>query len=40
VRHNAQYLRDRGFFAISVAMRYREGADGMRDSGGLEIYDI
>ena len=40
VRANAQRLRDAGFFAISVAMRGREGSDGMRDSGGLEIYDI
>ncbi len=40
VRGNAQYLRDKGFFAVSVAMRGRDGADGIRDSGGLEIYDI
>ncbi len=40
VRGNAQYLRDKGFFAVSVAMRQREGSDGIRDSGGLEIYDI
>lgn len=40
VRGRAQRLRDKGFFAISVAMRGRDGSDGMRDSGGLEIYDI
>ncbi|MCC6127368.1 MAG: prolyl oligopeptidase family serine peptidase [Pirellulales bacterium] len=40
VRANAQRLRDGGFFVISVAMRGREGSDGVRDSGGLEIYDI
>lgn len=40
VRANAQRLRDAGFFAISVAMRGREGSDGIRDSGGLELYDI
>lgn len=39
-RANAQRLRDRGFFAISVAMRGRNGSDGARDSGGLEVYDI
>lgn len=40
VRANAQYLRDKGFFAVSVALRNRDGSDGIRDSGGLEIYDI
>lgn len=40
VRANAQRLRDAGFFAISVAMRGRDGSDGVRDSGGVEIYDI
>ena len=40
VRPNAQQLRDQGFFVISVAMRGRVGSDGVRDSGGLEIYDI
>jgi len=40
VRGNAQYLRDKGFFAVSVAMRGRDGSEGTRDSGGLEIYDI
>ncbi len=40
VRANAQRLRDKGFFAISVALRQRDGSDGVRDSGGLEIYDI
>lgn len=37
---NADRLRDLGFFSILVAMRQREGSDGRRDSGGLEIYDI
>jgi alpha/beta superfamily hydrolase len=40
VRNNAQRLRDDGFFAISVAMRARDGSDGVRDSGGLEVHDI
>lgn len=40
VRANAQRLRDNGFFAVSVAMRGRDGSNGIRDSGGLEIYDI
>jgi len=40
VRANAQRLRDAGFFVISVAMRGRDGSDGVRDSGGLEVYDI
>jgi hypothetical protein len=40
VRANAQRLRDKGFFAISVALRERDGADGRRDSGGVEIHDI
>ena len=40
VRPNAQAVRDQGFFVITVAMRGREGSDGVRDSGGLEIYDI
>jgi len=40
VRANAQRLRDHGFFAISVALRGRDGSDGVRDSGGLEIHDI
>lgn len=29
-----------GFVSIVVAMRGRDGSDGSRDSGGLEIYDI
>ncbi len=37
---NADRLRDLGFFAIQVAMRGRDRSDGVRDSGGLEIYDI
>lgn len=40
VRAQAQRLRDAGFFAISVAMRGRDGSAGVRDSGGLEIHDI
>jgi dienelactone hydrolase len=40
VRDNAQRLRDAGFFVISVALRGRDGSDGVRDSGGVEIYDI
>lgn len=40
VRGNAERLRDQGFFVISVAMRGRDGSDGVRDSGGLETYDI
>ncbi len=40
VRSNAYRLRDAGFFVISVAMRGRDGSDGERDSGGLEIHDI
>jgi dienelactone hydrolase len=40
VRPNAQHLRDNGFFAISVAMRNRDGSGGIRDSGGVEIHDI
>ena len=40
VRPHAQRLRDQGFFAISVAMRGRDGSAGLRDSGGLEIHDV
>lgn len=40
VRPNALRLRKSGFFVVSVAMRGRDGSDGKRDSGGLEIYDI
>jgi hypothetical protein len=40
VRPHAQRLRDHGFFAISVALRGRDGSAGVRDSGGLEIHDI
>lgn len=40
VRANAERLRDNGFFAVSVAMRNRDGSDGVRDSGGVEIFDI
>lgn len=40
VRANALLLRDQGFFTVTVAMRGREGSEGVRDSGGLEIYDI
>ncbi len=40
VRDNAERLRDSGFFVISVAMRGRDGSQGVRDSGGVEIHDI
>jgi hypothetical protein len=40
IRANAQSLRDAGFFAVSVAMRGRDTSDGIRDSGGVEIFDI
>jgi len=40
VRTQAQRLCNAGFFAISVALRGRDGSDGIRDSGGVEIYDI
>jgi dienelactone hydrolase len=39
-RANAQRLRDQGFFVLTVAMRGRDGSDGVRDSGGVEIHDI
>jgi pimeloyl-ACP methyl ester carboxylesterase len=39
-RPNAMRMRDAGFFVISPAMRGREGSDGVRDNGGLEIHDI
>jgi len=40
MRPHAQRLRDHGFFAITVTMRGRDGSDGVRDSGGVEIHDI
>lgn len=40
VRTQAQRLRDAGFFVVSVSMRGRDGSDGVRDSGGVEVYDI
>ncbi len=40
VRPHAQRLRDDGFFSVTVAMRGRDGSEGVRDSGGLEIHDI
>src|SRR5688500_17494975 len=40
LRPNAQRLRDAGFFVVSVAMRGRDGSNGTRDSGGMEIHDI
>jgi dienelactone hydrolase len=40
VRANAQRLCQAGFFVISPTMRGRDGSDGIRDSGGVEIYDI
>ncbi|HVJ46750.1 MAG TPA: LamG-like jellyroll fold domain-containing protein [Luteolibacter sp.] len=39
-RPNAMRMRDAGFFVISPAMRGREGSDGVRDNGGVEIHDI
>lgn len=39
-RANAQRLRDRGFFVLTVAMRGRDGSEGLRDTGALEIHDI
>ncbi len=36
----ANSLARKGFVAIVVAMRGRDGSEGKRDSGGLEIYDI
>ena len=40
VEANAKHLRDKGFFAITVALRGWAGSDGVRNSGGTEIYDI
>jgi len=40
VQNNSTRLVKDGFFTISVAMRQRDGSDGKRDSGGVEIYDI
>jgi len=43
---SADWLRDKGFFVVTVSMRGRQSlehlydSDGVRDSGGLEIYDI
>ena len=39
-RPHAERLANEGFVAVLVAMRGRDGSDGIRDSGGLEIYDI
>ena len=39
-RPHAERLANEGFVAVLVAMRGRDGSDGVRDSGGLEIYDI
>lgn len=39
-RSNAEKLANEGFVAVLVAMRGRDGSDGVRDSGGLEIHDI
>ena len=36
----ANSLARKGFVSIVVAMRGRDGSEGKRDSGGLEIYDI
>lgn len=40
VAQNALWLCEQGFFVIVPSMRGRDGAEGKRDSGGLEIYDI
>ncbi|MCS7073451.1 MAG: S9 family peptidase [Bacteroidia bacterium] len=40
MRPYAQWFRSKGMVAISVSMRGRDGSQGKRDSGGLEIYDI
>lgn len=37
---NAKRLRDLGFFVVVPSMRGHDGSDGVRDSGGVEIYDI
>lgn len=39
-RDNARRFNDLGFFTILPAMRQREGSEGIRDNGGVEIYDI
>jgi hypothetical protein len=40
MRPYAERLAAEGFVTILVSMRGRDGSDGVRDSGGLEIYDI
>lgn len=39
-RPAAERLRNKGFFTILAAMRGRDGSEGIRDSGGVEIFDI
>ena len=39
-RDNAIRFRDKGFFFITPAMRRREGGDGVRDNGGVELQDV
>ena len=40
ISRDAMAQARRGFVSILVAMRGRDGSEGTRDSGGLEIYDI
>lgn len=40
MRVHGERLAKLGFVSIVVAMRGRDGSDGVRDSGGLEIHDI
>ncbi len=37
---NARRFEEAGFFVVLPAMRQREGSEGIRDNGGVEIYDI
>ncbi len=39
-RDNAIRFRNEGFFVITPAMRQREGSDGIRDNGGVELQDV
>ena len=40
VTNNLRRLVDQGLFAVAPALRGRDGSDGTRDSGGLEVQDI
>ena len=40
VESSGRRLAQKGFFVLLPAMRGRDGSEGVRDSGGLEIYDI